>query len=156
MPYSDKSRIVSSSSASNPHIYQLVFDTVGKGAPEQILTRAIDLMIARTKAILDAQVVPGQDRQSAGSSAQTTPVGEDIMNLYTIKMQGETKTIGELFSRCCIDAFPHIDFVSCDLDDLTGEMTIRVRSLSDPIENVIHATVDYALGKLEAIRKFIA
>lgn len=145
-------RIVASASVSDPHVYQIIFEMVGKGEPVEVFARAVDSFIARVRAILSAPYVLGQEKQSGGSSAQATPVGEDITDLYTIKMQGETRTIGELFARCCVAVFPHIDLVSCDLDDLTGELTIRVRSLSDPIANVIRETVDYALSKLSAIK----
>lgn len=152
LPYNDRARYLQSSSISDPHVYQIVFETVGKGDPELILTRAIDILISRLKIIKDAKVILGQERQSGGSSARTMITGEDMTNLYTIKIPGETQTIGNLFMKCCLEVFPRIDFVTFDLDDLTNELIIRVRTLEDPIEIVIEKSIKYALDKLEAIR----
>jgi hypothetical protein len=155
LPHGDKARVIQSSSVSNPHVYQIVFDSVGKGNPTAILARAVASLIARTQAVARAQIVLGQERQSGGSSAQVNPIGDDINGLYTIKLQGETKTIGELFTRCCFEVFPHIDFVSCDLDDLTSELVIRVRTLEEPIEIIVRDTIAYAVDKLNEIARFL-
>lgn len=152
LPYNDRARYLQSSSISDPHVYQIIFETVGKGDPELILTRAIDILISRLKNTKEAKVILGQERQSGGSSARTMVTGEDMTNLYTIKLPGETQTIGNLFMKCCLEAFPRIDFVTFDLDDLTNELIIRVRTLEDSIETVIEKSIKYALDKLEAIR----
>jgi DNA-directed RNA polymerase subunit L len=155
LPHSSKARVVASSSVSNPHVYQLIFDTVGKGDAGDILKSATMSFIERARSILKAQVIHGQEKQSSGSSAQTTNVGDDIAGLYTIKIQGETRTIGELFARCCLEVFPRIDFVASDLNDLENELTIRVRTMQVPIAEVIQATVNHAIAKLEAIARYL-
>lgn len=158
LPYQDKARVVASSGISNPRVFQLVFETVGKGTPEEIVKRAVQVLIARTKAILTAPVVRGRERQAGSSSAQAMGVSiadSDAEGLYTIKMPGETHTIGILFTKSCTDVFPNIDFVSTQQDDFSSEMMIRVRTLSEPIEKVIGTTVQYIIDKLEAIMSFL-
>lgn len=147
LPYAKDARIIPSSSQSNPHVYMLRFETVGKGKPADILRRAISSFIERARALKGAHVIIGQEKQSGGSSVQN----EDLEDLYTIKMHGETRTIGELFVRCCYAVHPRIDFAASDLDDLTDDLTIRVRSNGEDVAAIIGTTVDYAIAKLEAL-----
>ncbi|MCK9603322.1 MAG: hypothetical protein M0R66_03070 [Candidatus Omnitrophica bacterium] len=154
-PYHAAARTVASSSVSDPRVYQLIYESVGKGDPSAVMGRALDVFAARTRAIAAAPCVRGQDKQSGGSSVQTiAPGGDAIAGLYTITIQGETHTVGELFSRCCIRAFPSIEFVACDRDDLTEELVIRVRTIAVPIETVVRDTIQYALDRLADIRKY--
>lgn len=154
LPLNNAAKYVQSSSSSNPHVYQIIFETVGKGAPTAILSRAITILIMRMQAVAEAQIVTGQERQSSGSSARATSAGEDIAGLYTIKIPGETQTIGNLFIKCCYEVFPHIDLATYDMDDLTSELIIRIRTNDTSIKEIRRAVIEYTVGILEGIKRF--
>jgi len=67
-------------------------------------------------------------------------------------MQHETYTIGQIFARSAHALYEDLDFVACDFDDLSRNMTIRIRPSDVPIGEFVAKTVDHAIEKLRAIR----
>lgn len=157
LPYPDKARAVQSASLSNAHNFQIIFECVGKGDPSEILRRAIDSLISRARAISSATMIVGQEKQAGSSTAQAmgVSVAEDIIGLHMIKMPGETHTIGNLFMKCCTDIYPDVDFVSYHIDDLSGELSIRIRTTGEPVEKLRDTVVAYIIRKYEEIKSQI-
>lgn len=156
IPEPTKARYVQSSSVSNPCNWQIIFESVGKGTGVEILTRAIESIIQRIRAVTSAPLVHGQEKQT-GSKAASDAKGCD--DLYTIKIPGETHTIGNLFVRSAFDIYTDeraLKYISYQVDDILDELSIRFRVNHEPAEKVRQTVVDYIIGVFDTIKKQLA
>lgn len=154
IPDPTTAKYVQSSSLSYARNWQIVFESVGKGTGEEILARVIDTIIERTLALLRVPIIRGQDKQ-VGSSAMMSEI-DVVDDLYTIKVPGETHTIGNLFVRCAFEVFTGsraLKLVTYQSTDINDEICIRFRINQDSADDVRKMVVDYIVTTLRAIKK---
>jgi len=143
LPYAETAQRLTCASVSNPHTHLLEFELTGTHDIRAILTRAVDALAARIAHIGTAPIVIAD----AGLD-----VGADPVPVHVIKMQGETYTIGQLFTHVCLESFPTLDSAVCNVDDLTSELSIRIRASIDKPEAVIERTLAIITENLQLLR----
>lgn len=131
---------------SDPRVHLLEFDLTGTHNVRALLIRVIAALRARVEQISVAPVII----TDAGSGAGAEPVP-----VHVIKMQGETYTIGQLFTHVCLETHPGLDSAVCNVDDLTGELSIRIRSSVEKTEAVIARTIAAITNNLDLLHAAI-
>lgn len=141
LPYSDSAKFLESASICNPYKNMLDLELTGTHNVSALLVRATKVLRERVEKITKAPVL----QMDIGGTLAT---GEVMSNAYSIRMQGETHTIGCLFVRTCLETFPRIESATWDVEELANELVIKVRSVVYPIEKVIAQTVQVILDNL--------
>lgn len=143
LPYTETARRLTCASISDPRVHLLEFELTGTHNIRALLVRACDSLMERVARIAGAPIV----------IAEAAPdVGIDPIPVHVIKMRGETYTIGQLFTHVALDTFPTLDSAVCNVDDLTAELSIRIRASIDKPEAVIARTLGIINENLQLLR----
>jgi len=123
LPLVDGVTYISSSSMSNPRVYLLDVELQGTHDIAGVLKHACEIIIERCEKIRSATII-----QEAGGS-------------FAVRIPGETDTIGQLFSRVCVDLYPNISHVHAVVTD-ANELIIRIMSGTDRAQVIYTRVLD--------------
>jgi DNA-directed RNA polymerase subunit L len=141
LPYSDNAKYLESASICNPYVNMLDLELTGTHKINALLVRVITILRERVGKISKASIL----QMDIGGTIAT---GELMTNAYEIRMQGETHTIGCLFTRTCLEIFPKIESATWNVEDVANELVIKIRTVVEPVEKVVAQTIQTILGNL--------
>lgn len=125
-------------SKSNPRHFKIKFNTTGAMEPKEMVVAACDSLIARIQAI-----------EGLLYSIESSD------DMYVLKYEGESDTIGNVLMRTVLDLFPDIKAVTYNVDSVARRVTIRIRC-DDDINSIFTTVIKHAIRQYTEIKKAFA
>jgi DNA-directed RNA polymerase subunit L len=124
-PYDSFTSSGESTCVSSPTDFEWTFDTNGTIAPVDIALAAIDSIVSRTRSVL---------ARAEGAMAASSD------STYTITLQGESATVGNLIMRNMLDVYPRIPYVSYVPASIGCSIDIKIQT-PDDLREVLGAVI---------------
>lgn len=124
-----------SSKVSNPLVWKIAFDTNGTMPAKKIVAYACDNLISRLEAVT--------------ASMDNITFDSDI---YSVTIDGESDTIGNLIMRTACELFPDLDFIIYHVDKFVRSVRIDVRYDTSDIRVLFRSVIKHLIEIYESIK----
>ena len=81
-----------------------------------------------------------------------TPVSNVYKDIAILKLNNESDTTGNLLVKAICELYPDISAVTYNVNDITKELTLRLRTNNDPKKIIEHA-IDYNIKIINNIKQ---
>jgi len=133
-PYNEFENTGVSCQRANAQVWRIKFNTNGTMPPREIVTAACNNIINRLEYI-----------------KKMFHLITNIQNEYTLRIDGESHTIGVLFERTMYELYPEAD-ITAAISNVSRSVVIRIRC-NDDITEVYNTIINHLVKIFGVIRK---